>query len=61
MSNDERRLSLTPGGVSILRGNGHEVFIEKGAGEEANFSDRDYADAGAEIAYTAEDVFKNLT
>ncbi|MEQ8578306.1 MAG: alanine dehydrogenase [Balneola sp.] len=58
MSNDEHRVSLTPGGVSILRGNGHEVFIEKGAGEEANFSDRDYADAGAEIAYTAKDVFK---
>ena len=25
MSNDERRISLTPGGVSILRGNGHEI------------------------------------
>ncbi|WP_018127874.1 alanine dehydrogenase [Balneola vulgaris] len=58
ISNDEKRISLTPGGVSILRGNGHEVYIEKGAGEEANFSDRDYADAGAEIAYSTQDVFK---
>ena len=55
---DEKRVSLTPGGVSVLRANGHEVFIEKGAGEEAKFSDRDYAEAGAEIALSAEDVFK---
>ncbi|GAB5409483.1 MAG: alanine dehydrogenase [Balneolaceae bacterium] len=55
---DEKRVSLTPGGVSILRANGHEVFIEKGAGEDAKFSDRDYAEAGAEIALSAEDLFK---
>ncbi|MEQ9310076.1 MAG: alanine dehydrogenase [Balneolaceae bacterium] len=55
---DEKRVSLTPGGVSILRANGHDVFIEKGAGEDAKFSDRDYAEAGAEIALSVEDVFK---
>lgn len=55
---DEKRVSLTPGGVSVLRANGHEVFIEKGAGEEAKFSDRDYAEAGAEIALSADDLFK---
>ncbi|MFD2532824.1 alanine dehydrogenase [Gracilimonas halophila] len=58
ISNDERRVTLTPGGVSILKANGHEIFIEKGAGEDANFPDREYADAGAEIAYSAQDVFK---
>jgi alanine dehydrogenase len=58
ISNDERRVTLTPGGVSILKANGHEIFIEKGAGENANFSDREYADAGAEIAYSPDDVFK---
>lgn len=55
---DEKRVSLTPGGVSVLRANGHEVFIEKGAGEEAKFSDRDYAEAGAEIALSVDDLFK---
>lgn len=55
---DEKRVSLTPGGVTILKANGHEVFIEKGAGEEAKFTDRDYAEAGAEIALSPEDVFK---
>ncbi|MGN8226229.1 alanine dehydrogenase [Gracilimonas sp. BCB1] len=58
ISFDERRVSLTPGGVSILRANGHEIFIEKGAGEDANFPDREYADAGAEVAYSPDDVFK---
>jgi alanine dehydrogenase len=58
ISNDERRVTLTPGGVSILKANGHEIYIQKGAGEDANFQDREYADAGAEIAYSADDVFK---
>ncbi len=58
VSFDERRISLTPGGVSILKANGHEIYIEKGAGENANFSDQEYADAGAEIALTPDDVFK---
>ncbi len=58
-SNDEKRISLTPGGVSILKGNGHQVIIEKGAGEAANFSDSDYADAGAEITFSTDNVFKN--
>lgn len=58
ISNDERRVTLTPGGVSILKANGHEIYIEKGAGEEANFFDSEYADAGAEIGYSAQDVFK---
>lgn len=58
ISNDERRVSLTPGGVSILKANGHEIFIEKGAGEAANFTDREYADAGAEMAYSTDEVYK---
>jgi alanine dehydrogenase len=57
-SNDERRISLTPGGVSILTANGHDVFVEKNAGEEAHFSDQEYSEAGAEIAYSQEDLYK---
>ncbi len=57
-SNDERRISLTPGGVSILKANGHEVFMEQEAGVEANFSDQEFADAGAEVAYSVEEVYK---
>ncbi len=58
ISVDERRLSLTPGGVSILRANNHEVYIEKEAGIDAHFTDQEYSDAGAEILYSAEDLYK---
>ncbi len=35
----EYRVSMTPGGVSQLAGNGHELWIETGAGEGSGFSD----------------------
>jgi alanine dehydrogenase len=57
ISNDECRLSLTPGGVSVLIANGHEVYIEQDAGEQANFPDHEYADAGAEISLSASDLY----
>ncbi|NBB76704.1 MAG: alanine dehydrogenase [Bacteroidetes bacterium] len=56
-SSDERRISLTPGGVSILVANGHEVFVEKNAGIDAKFSDHEYQEAGAEVSYSAEELF----
>lgn len=58
VSMDERRLSLTPGGVSTLCANNHDVYIEKGAGEDARFSDEEYAAAGAEIIYSPEDLYR---
>ncbi|HKJ44759.1 MAG TPA: alanine dehydrogenase [Balneolales bacterium] len=57
-SNDEKRICLTPSGVSVLVANGHEIYIEKNAGSDANFSDQEYADAGANIAYSTEDLYK---
>lgn len=58
VSDDERRISLTPGGVSVLKANGHEIFIETDAGLEANFTDQEYADAGAQIAYSNDELYK---
>jgi len=58
LSNNERRISLTPGGVSILTANEHEVYLEKGAGTDANFTDQEYADAGAEIMYNVDELYK---
>lgn len=58
VSNDERRICLTPGGVSVLVANGHEVFIEQNAGAEAHFTDQEFADAGAEIAYSIDEVYQ---
>lgn len=53
----ERRICLTPDDVAVLVANGHQILIEAGAGDEANFSDKDYSEAGAEIIYDTREVF----
>ncbi|MBP3192594.1 alanine dehydrogenase [Natronogracilivirga saccharolytica] len=58
-SNDERRLSVTPGGVSDLVSAGHEIFVEAGAGEDAGFPDHEFSEAGASVAWTTEELYKN--
>lgn len=45
----ERRVAATPETVMRLRKLGYEVAIESGAGEEINYSDAAYREAGAEI------------
>ncbi len=54
----EHRVVLVPEAVSLLVNNGHRVLIESNAGKHANFSDRDYSEAGAEIAYSASQVYE---
>ena len=54
----EKRVPLVPQDVELLVNNGHQVGIETKAGEKANFSDHDYSEAGATVAYSREDVFK---
>ena len=53
----ERRICLTPDDVAVLVANGHQLLTEAGAGDEANFSDKDYSEAGAEIIYDTREVF----
>lgn len=55
----ENRVSLVPDDVGLLINHGHEVTVETGAGKNANFQDNDYSEAGAKIAYTAEEVYKD--
>jgi alanine dehydrogenase len=55
----ENRIPLTPTAVHLLVNNGHEVLIETGAGLKANFSDKEYSDAGARISYSAEELFRS--
>ena len=55
----ENRVSLTPDSVGLLVANGHSIIIEKGAGDASNFTDKQYADMGADIAYSKEQVFKS--
>ncbi|RXK81873.1 alanine dehydrogenase [Filimonas effusa] len=54
----EKRISLIPEAVEVLVNNGHEVIIEHKAGEGSKYSDGDYSEAGARIAYSKEDVYK---
>ena len=53
----ERRICLTPDDIAVLVANGHQLLIEAGAGDEANFSDKDYSEVGAEIIYDTREVF----
>ena len=48
---------MTPSGVSSLAINGHDIYVQKSAGEGSGFSDEDYIDAGAQILPTIEDVY----
>jgi alanine dehydrogenase len=52
--NNENRVGLTPHGVAALRGRGHEVFVERGAGLGCGFADADYAAAGAALGAAGE-------
>ncbi|WP_417290900.1 alanine dehydrogenase [Corallibacter sp.] len=53
----EKRVCLTPDAVSALVGNGHRVLMESEAGKGANFSDKDYSEAGAEITKDTAKVY----
>ncbi len=55
---EERRISLTAQGVYSLIKEGHNVLIEKGAGADSHFSDEDFQKMGAQIVFSAEEVFK---
>ncbi len=54
----ENRISLTPDAVALLVNHGHEVLVETKAGEGSKFSDKQYSEAGAKIAYSAQEVYK---
>ena len=53
----EKRVCLTPDAVSAIVNNGHRVLIESEAGLGANFSDKDYSEAGAEITKDTAKVY----
>jgi NAD(P) transhydrogenase subunit alpha len=53
----ELRVAATPKTVSRLQKQGFAVFIEKGAGEKSNYSDKSFADAGAAIVPTANELY----
>ena len=55
----EQRVAMTPDSALQLQKLGHECFIQSGAGENARFSDSDYAKAGVTVVKTVADLIKS--
>jgi alanine dehydrogenase len=54
----EHRVGLTPFAVVQLIRAGHNVVVERGAGQAAHFSEQRYEEAGAQIVFSSEEVYK---
>ncbi|NKX54825.1 alanine dehydrogenase [Arthrobacter mobilis] len=57
VKNNEFRVAITAAGVHELRGRGHTVLVEAGAGAGSGISDQEYTAAGAEIVATADEAW----
>jgi len=53
----EHRVGITPVGVHELVRNGHEVLVQRGAGEGSSIADGAYSGEGAWIVDSADDVW----
>ncbi|QZY30580.1 alanine dehydrogenase [Nocardioides coralli] len=57
VKNHEYRVALTPVGAHELTQHGHEVFVQRGAGEGSQIPDEEYVAAGARIIDDADEVW----
>jgi alanine dehydrogenase len=53
----EMRVGLAPAGVLALTQAGHTVYVERGAGVGAGFSDETYRQSGAQIVFSAAEAY----
>ena len=60
IKNNEFRVGMTPDNVKSYVNAGHEVFIEKSAGEGSGFADAEYEAAGAKLLDTAKEVWDTV-
>lgn len=58
IKDNEYRVGLTPAGVQDLTHAGHEVFVQKTAGEGSGFADEQYVKAGGKLLDTADEVWQ---
>jgi len=56
---DENRIPLVPNSIRTLAGYGHQVIVEKGAGRRSNYTDHDFAEAGADMEASKDRVYKS--
>jgi alanine dehydrogenase len=57
IKNNENRVGMTPSGVFELTKKNHSVYVQKDAGFGSGFLDKDYAEAGATVLDTIEEVY----
>ncbi len=53
----EYRVGLPPAGAALFTKFGHTLYVERGAGEGAGFSDDDYVREGAKIVYSKDEAY----
>ena len=58
IKDNEYRVGLTPAGVNALTNAGHEVFVQKTAGDGSGFSDEQYVSAGGKMMETADEIWQ---
>ena len=58
IKDNEYRVGLTPAGVQALENAGHELYVQKTAGEGSGFADDQYVKAGATILDTADEIWE---
>ena len=57
IKDNEYRVGLTPAGVQALAHAGHDVFVQKTAGEGSGFKDEQYVKAGGQLLDTADEIW----
>ena len=57
VKNNEYRVALTPSGVHDLAAAGHEVFVQRGAGDGSSMPDAEYEAAGSTLLDDAAEVW----
>lgn len=55
---NEYRVAMVPAGVDALVRAGHEVLVERSAGEGSGISNEEFEKAGAKLVGTADEVFE---
>ncbi|GIU00253.1 alanine dehydrogenase [Sulfurovum sp. TSL6] len=59
MKSKEYRVGMIPSGVRLLVESGHDVYIQKNAGEKSGFPNSEYKQAGAVILEDSKEIFEN--
>lgn len=55
---EENRVSITPGGVELMKQNGHTILVETNAGVSSGFADSRYVEHGAEVVASPEEIYE---